>query len=89
VNYNNCLKLSASTSGLWVGVFPPLGPFHPTLFIPCSDVSAKVVSGWVWSYMEFRFAEAPTVSFRILATLGGTLAADANHSWADGDAGVK
>ncbi|HJZ54431.1 MAG TPA: hypothetical protein VKE74_05710 [Gemmataceae bacterium] len=88
-NYGGILTIGTNGEGLYFAVFFLFRPGHPPLFIPWTDVSAEPVKGWVFRYLEFRFAQAPGVVMRVTERLGRLIAADANRSWAEDRSDVE
>lgn len=85
-NYNNSVTVGTNADGLYLALMFPFRAGHPPLFIPWGDVSATVAKGWVFTYLDFRFAKVPSVRIRVLEALGRQIAADANQSWGGGEA---
>ena len=72
-NYSACLTIGANNSGLYVAVLPLFRVGHPPLLIPWADITtSKSKSFWI-SYLDFTFARAPSVTFKIPEQLGTTL----------------
>lgn len=69
VNYNNCLRFVVSPAGLFMAVLLPFRLAHPPLFAPWSEISATPHRGWVFRYVDFRFARHPNVRLRLFHVL--------------------
>lgn len=80
-NYSGVLSVGTNPDGLHLAVFPLFRPGHPPLFVPWSDITATPTAGWLASYLDLRFENAPRVTVRVPAALGRQLAADANRAW--------
>lgn len=65
VNYNRCLTLGTSATGLYMAVFPLLRAAHHPLFIPWTEMTARQGRHWGVGVIEFRCAGAPGVGFRL------------------------
>jgi hypothetical protein len=75
VGYGSCLRFISGPAGLFISVFLLFRPGHPPLFIPWSDVSASATRGWVFRYVDMRFARDPKVRLRVTRRLGERLLA--------------
>lgn len=69
-NYNGVLTLGANYYGLYLAVFPLFRAGHPPLLIPWSDISTAEHQGWMFSYLDFTFAKAPSRRLRLLRKAG-------------------
>jgi hypothetical protein len=69
VGYNNCLRFVASPAGLFMAVLLPFRLAHPPLFAPWSEISVTPYRGWVFRYVDFRFARHPNVRLRLFHSL--------------------
>jgi hypothetical protein len=72
-NYSACLTVGANNSGLYLAVFPLFRVGHPPLLIPWVDISTSKSKRFWFSYLDFKFTQAPTVTFKIPEQLGTTL----------------
>lgn len=72
-SYNGCLTLGANDRGLYLAVFPLFRVGHPPLFIPWYDITTEEKKAFLTTYLEFRFAKAPSVTLRIPRSLGDTI----------------
>jgi hypothetical protein len=82
IRYNGSITVGTNSEGLYLAMFSLFRSGHPPLFIPWSDVSAKVVKGWFWTrYLELQFAHVHGVRVRLPEKLGREIAADANQAW--------
>jgi hypothetical protein len=68
--YNGCLTVGANYEGLYLAVFPLFRIGHPPLFIPWYDITTAEKKGFLSSYLEFKFARAPSVTLHIHRSLG-------------------
>ena len=80
-NYQNCVNVGASGEGLYLTLWFLFRPFHPPLFIPWSELSAKVARGWLVNRLELRFNLCPGIILLVSEQLGRQIAADANRAW--------
>jgi hypothetical protein len=80
--YGHSVTVGTSADGLYFALTLPILAGHPPLFIPWADVSVTPVRVWFFRYVEFRFAQAPSVPIRVPESLGKRIAADANRAWA-------
>ena len=72
-NYSSCLTLGANERGMLLKVLLPFRLWHPPLFVPWSDVSVVPGKGWVFHYLDFRFAQVPETRIRLRPRLGTLL----------------
>jgi hypothetical protein len=72
-NYSACLTVGANNSGLYLAVFPLFRVGHPPLLIPWVDISTSKSKRFWFSYLDFKFTQTPTVTFKIPEQLGTTL----------------
>lgn len=78
-NYNGCLNLGANAEGLYMVPMALFRMFHPPLFIPWSEVTAKRVKMWrFFNFVELRFQRAPSIPVRIQSALADKLAQGSN-----------
>ena len=75
INYNSCLRFTASYSALGIAVMLPFRPGHRLLLVPWSDISATDHRGWIFRYVDFRFAKQPQVRLRMPRKLAEALIA--------------
>jgi hypothetical protein len=80
VNYNRCLTFGSATDGLHIKPSWFFRLAHPPLFIPWSDVAAEQDKGWIFRYLDFRFAQAPEIRVRVSERLGTSLLSAAGRS---------
>jgi len=80
VNYNRCLTFGSATDGLHIKPSWFFRLAHPPLFIPWSDVTAAQDKGWIFRYLDFRFAQAPEIRVRVSERLGTSLLSAAGRS---------
>lgn len=81
MGYNNCLTIGADESGLYLSVFFLFRFGHPNLFIPWGDISIRKKKGFLYSHMEFRFQQAPGISFLVNERLEKQIAKAAGNDW--------
>jgi hypothetical protein len=70
IGYNNCLTVRVNPAGLYLSVFFLFRPGHPNLFIPCTEISVTRKKGFLSTYMEFQFSQAPMIPSRVSERLG-------------------
>jgi len=80
VNYASCLRFVAGPAGLYIAVLFPFRPGHRPLFVPWSDVSASPRRGWLFRYIDLRFARQPGVTLQIRRGLAEHLLAAGGHA---------
>jgi len=68
--YNNCLTIGSNYYGLYLAMFLPFRIGHPPLLIPWSDITTTEHKGWLFSYLDFTFAKAPSIKLRVSRNLG-------------------
>ena len=73
VNFNNCLTLGADSYGLFLGTLFPFSLAFPALLIPWQEVTTTTSKGLLFSYMQFHFQQAPSITFSVSETLGRQL----------------
>ena len=81
VGYNNCLTVGASPEGLYLSVMFILRFGHPPLLVPWGDISVKVIKGFFYPVLEFRFQQGPAIPLRVSEKLGQKIRASAGTSW--------
>jgi len=79
VNYNRCLTFGSATDGLHIKPSWFFRLAHPPLFIPCPRDRAQD-KGWIFRYLDFRFAQAPEIRVRVSERLGTSLLSAAGRS---------
>lgn len=90
IGYNNCVTIGASPVGLYLSVMFILRFGHPSLFVPWSDISVRVIKGLFTPVLEFRFQQAPAIPLRVSERLSQKIRALAGTSWPAGSSeGVK
>lgn len=72
-NYSSCLTIGSNYYGLYLAVFPLFRVGHPPLLIPWSDITTAEHKGWIFSYLDFTFAKAPSTKLRLLRKLGNMI----------------
>ena len=91
-NYNGCLNFGANDEGLYMVPMALFRMFHPPLFIPWSEVTAKRVKMWrFFNFVELRFQRAPSSPVRIQSALADKLAQGSNGRFSNklaGPAGI-
>lgn len=80
VDYGNCVRFVAGRPGLGISVLWPFRPGHRPLVVPWCDVSASEHRGWVFEYVDFRFARQPQVQLRVSRQLADALIAAGGSS---------
>ena len=73
VNYGSCLSFVCAREGLFVAVALPFRPGHPSLSIPWREVSAQAKDGWIFRFVDLRFAQQPRVRLRLSRSLAERL----------------
>jgi hypothetical protein len=69
-SYRNCLIIGSNYDGLFLAVFPLFRVGHPPLLIPWSDIATAEHNGWLFTYLDFTFAQAPSIKLRVLRKVG-------------------
>ena len=69
-NYGSCLTIGSNYYGLYLAVFPLFRAGHPPSLIPWSDITTAEHQGWLFTYLDFNFAKAPSIKLRLLRKLG-------------------
>jgi hypothetical protein len=81
-NYNGAVTVGTNAEGLHLATIFLFRPGHPPLFIPWTDITAKVTKGWFGArYLELNFTQAPGIRVQFPEKLGNEIAADANQAW--------
>jgi hypothetical protein len=75
VDYNGCLRFTAAPSTLSVAVMFPFRCGHRPLTVPWSDILATDHQGWIFRYVDFRFAKQPQIRLRVSHKLAEALIA--------------
>jgi hypothetical protein len=70
VNYKSCLTIGSNNYGLYVAALPLFRIGHPPLLIPWSDITTSKSKNFWISYMDFTFAYAPAITFKLPEQLG-------------------
>jgi hypothetical protein len=65
VNYNNCVNVIVSPTGLRLSVFAPFRFGHRPIFIPWRDIRVGLRKSWFTSVGVLRFAREPTMELRL------------------------
>jgi len=81
IRYNNCLTIGSNSQGLYLSMLFLFRAGHPPLFIPWTDISIHSSTGRVSRSVEFRFTQAPTISFRVSEWLSRKIAEAAGPAW--------
>jgi hypothetical protein len=81
MGYNNCLTIGADESGLYLSIFFLFRLGHPNLFIPWGDISIRKKKGFLYSCMELRFQQAPTIAFLVNERLEKQIEKAAGNAW--------
>ena len=79
--YNNCVTIGTNADGLHLSLFWLFRPGHPPIFVPWSEITARMTRKWWSTVLELRFAAAPSIAVRLSEQLGRQIAADAAQSW--------
>ena len=79
-NYNNVLTVGANWEGLYLSPLFLFRTGHPPLFIPWIDISVKKTAS-LFTSIEFRFQQAPSVRLKLSQKLSQRLAEAAGASW--------
>jgi len=68
--YRSCLNIGANRRGLYLSIFILFRLWHPSLFIPWSDVAVISEEGFLGQKMKFSFRQMPFVSLYISERVG-------------------
>jgi len=73
IDYRRCLTFGAAKDGLYIRPSWFFRLWHPPLFIPWTDVNVAHAQGWVFRYLDLRFAYMPKIRVRVAERLGSLL----------------
>ncbi|WP_145246064.1 hypothetical protein [Aeoliella mucimassa] len=78
VRYSGCLTYTVNSDGLGLSVFFLFRPFHPPLFVPWQDITARQTKLYMFfPFVELKFAQAKGISFYVMPSLADRLIATA------------
>jgi hypothetical protein len=80
-NYNNCLTIGASQTGLFLGILFLFRFRHPPLLIPWSEVSVGRKEFWVFKYAVLRLGRELGIPLSIRGGLADKLKDASGGKW--------
>ena len=81
-HYNNALTIGADPNGLFIVPFILFRAWHPPLFVPWSDITARSKTLlFFFPMVELRLGSIEQVPFTIRASLAARLESAAGESW--------
>ncbi len=84
-SYNGCLTIGANYDGLYLSILFILRPWHPPIFIPWSDISAKEAkrSMLLGDLCVLTFSRAPGLEVVLRKKLAEKIKAQYRNYWPD------
>ena len=80
-NFNHCLKLGASATGIYLGVMPPFHFFSPPLLIPWNEVSVSRGRRFFFQSVKLELGREFTIALWIRPKLVARLQQAAGTHW--------
>lgn len=75
VRYGGGITIGASYHGLYLAMSSIFEFAHPPLLIPWKDITTAEYKGLIFSYLDFTFAQEPSVRLRVPRKLGDKIVA--------------
>lgn len=83
--YNGCLTIAADNAGLFIVPFVLFRVWHPALFIPWTEITARGKTVFfLFNMIELRLGRSEEIPFVINANLAAKIEAAAGSSWPAG-----